>query len=104
MDAAAAAEAEGMTPPGIRLRTRQKKVTARRKRRQELVWIQIGLFGGLLLLVKGFSYFSDSSGEPDQHCLLPNLPLSTLSCVLVNIPLLMMIILNLSSAARSEAH
>lgn len=56
--------------PGIRLRDRptqvmpnQKKVKARRKRRKELVLIQICLFGGLLLLVKGFSYLAENSGE-----------------------------------------
>uniref|UniRef100_A0A4W6D0U1 Solute carrier family 24 member 3 n=1 Tax=Lates calcarifer TaxID=8187 RepID=A0A4W6D0U1_LATCA len=55
--------------PGIRLRNRptqvmpnQKKVKARRKRRKELVLIQICLFGGLLLIVKGFSYLAENSG------------------------------------------
>ncbi|XP_076001322.1 sodium/potassium/calcium exchanger 3-like [Genypterus blacodes] len=66
MDVAAV---EGMSLPGIRLRNRptqvmpnQKKVKARRKRRKELVVIQICLFGGLLLVVKGFSYLADNSG------------------------------------------
>lgn len=61
---------EGVTLPGIRLRNQpvqvmpnQKKVKARRKRRKELVLIQICLFGGLLLVVKGFSGFSGNSGE-----------------------------------------
>ncbi|XP_068448118.1 sodium/potassium/calcium exchanger 3-like [Clinocottus analis] len=61
--------AEGTSPPGIRLRNRptqvmpiQRKVHARRKRRKELVLIQICLFGGLLLLVKGFSYLAEHSG------------------------------------------
>lgn len=67
MDVAAA---EGMSPPGILLRNRptqvmpsQKKVRARRKRRKELVVIQVCLFGGLLLVVKGFSYVAEHSGE-----------------------------------------
>lgn len=61
---------QGMSLPGIRLRNRaeqvmpnQKKVKTRRKRRKELVLIQICLFGGLLLLVKGFSYLAENSGE-----------------------------------------
>ncbi|XP_039889443.1 sodium/potassium/calcium exchanger 3-like [Simochromis diagramma] len=64
----AAAEA-GTSLPGIRLRNRakqvmpnQKKVKARRKRRKELVLIQICLFGGLLLVVKGFSSLAENSG------------------------------------------
>ncbi|TMS23502.1 Sodium/potassium/calcium exchanger 3 [Larimichthys crocea] len=67
MDVAAAVE--GMSLPGIRLRNRpaqvmpiQKKVKARRKKRKELVLIQICLFGGLLLVVKGFSYLAENSG------------------------------------------
>lgn len=67
MDVAAV---EGMSLPAIRLRNRpthvtpnQKKVRARRKRRKELVVIQICLFGGLLLVVKGFSYLAENSGE-----------------------------------------
>ncbi|KAM8878876.1 sodium/potassium/calcium exchanger 3-like isoform 2-T2 [Spinachia spinachia] len=66
MDVAAA---EGMCPPGVRLRNQpmqvmpnQRKVKARRKRRKELVLIQICLFGGLLLVVKGLSYFAEHSG------------------------------------------
>ncbi|XP_011492163.1 sodium/potassium/calcium exchanger 3 [Oryzias latipes] len=61
--------AEEETPlPGIRARNRrlmpsQRKVKARRKRRKELVFIQICLFGGLLLLVKGLSYFGENSGS-----------------------------------------
>lgn len=62
--------AEGTSPPGIRLRNQpaqvmpsQRKVRARRKKRKELVVIQICLFGGLLLLVKGFSYLAERSGE-----------------------------------------
>lgn len=73
MDVAAAVE--GMSLPGIRLRNRpaqvmpiQKKVKARRKKRKELVLIQICLFGGLLLVVKGFSYLAENSGE-DLSCL-----------------------------------
>ena len=61
---------EGMSLPGVRLRNRptqvmpnQKRVKARRKRRKELVLIQICLFGGLLLVVKGFSYLAEHSGE-----------------------------------------
>lgn len=72
MDVAAV---EGMSLPGIRLRNRpsqvmpnQRKVKARRKRRKELVLIQICLFGGLLLVVKGFSYFSENSGEDSAVC------------------------------------
>ncbi|XP_029291440.1 sodium/potassium/calcium exchanger 3-like [Cottoperca gobio] len=60
---------EGMSLPGIRLRNRpkqvmpiQRKVKARRKKRKELVLIQICLFGGLILVVKGFSYFAENSG------------------------------------------
>lgn len=67
MDVAAV---DGMSLPGIRLWNRpaqvmpnQKKVKARRKRRKELVLIQICLFGGLLLVVKGFSYLAENSGE-----------------------------------------
>ncbi|TNN77884.1 hypothetical protein EYF80_011941 [Liparis tanakae] len=66
MDVAAA---EGASQPGIRVRDRptqvmpnQKKVHARRKRRKELVLIQICLFGGLLVVVKGFSYLAEHSG------------------------------------------
>lgn len=62
--------AEGTSPPGIRLRSQpaqvmpsQRKVRARRKKRKELVVMQICLFGGLLLLVKGFSYLAERSGE-----------------------------------------
>ncbi|KAM6972019.1 sodium/potassium/calcium exchanger 3-like [Aplochiton taeniatus] len=53
----------------IRLRNRlpqvmlnQKKIKARRKKRKELVLIQICLFGGILLLVKGFSYLAENTG------------------------------------------
>ena len=67
MDVAAV---EGMSLPGIRLRNRptqvmpsQKKVKARRKKRKELVLIQICLFCGLLLLVKGFSFLAENAGE-----------------------------------------
>ncbi|XP_070836477.1 sodium/potassium/calcium exchanger 3-like [Chaetodon trifascialis] len=66
MDVAAV---EGMSLPGIRLRNQpaqvmpnQKKVKARRKRRKELVLIQICLFGGLLVVVKGFSFLAENSG------------------------------------------
>ncbi|KAK5866597.1 hypothetical protein PBY51_020776 [Eleginops maclovinus] len=66
MDVAAA---EGISLPGIRLRNRpkqvmpnQRKVKARRKRRKELVLIQICLFGGLILVVKGFSFLAENSG------------------------------------------
>ncbi|XP_031595650.1 sodium/potassium/calcium exchanger 3 [Oreochromis aureus] len=59
----------GTSLPGIRLRNQakqvmpnQKKVKARRKRRKELVLIQICLFGGLLLVVKGFSSLAENSG------------------------------------------
>ncbi|KAM4611742.1 sodium/potassium/calcium exchanger 3-like [Polymixia lowei] len=55
--------------PGVRPRNRptqvmlnQKKIKARRKKRKELVLIQICLFGGLLLVVKGFSYLAENSG------------------------------------------
>ncbi|XP_057699292.1 sodium/potassium/calcium exchanger 3-like isoform X2 [Corythoichthys intestinalis] len=61
---------EGMSLPGIRLLNRpaqvmpkQRKATARRKRRKELLLIQIVLFGGMLLVVKGFSIFADGSGS-----------------------------------------
>nr|XP_020449849.1 sodium/potassium/calcium exchanger 3 [Monopterus albus] len=61
--------AEGMSLPGIRLLNRptqvipkQKRVKAKRKMRKELVLIQICLFGGLLLFVKGFSYLTENSG------------------------------------------
>ncbi|XP_055014709.1 sodium/potassium/calcium exchanger 3-like [Boleophthalmus pectinirostris] len=40
----------------------QRKVKARRKRRKELVLIQICLFCGLLLIVKGFSFIAGISG------------------------------------------
>lgn len=66
MDVAAV---QGTSLPGIRLRNRatqvmpNQKVRARRKRRKELVLIQISLFGGLLLVVKGFSYIAENSGE-----------------------------------------
>ncbi|XP_034073116.1 sodium/potassium/calcium exchanger 3-like, partial [Gymnodraco acuticeps] len=40
----------------------QQKVKARRKRRKELVLIQICLFGGLILVVKGFSFLAENSG------------------------------------------
>lgn len=63
-------EAVERMSPGIRLRNRppqvmlnQKKIKARRKKRKELVIIQICLFGGLLLVVKGFSYLAENSGE-----------------------------------------
>ncbi|CAB1450744.1 unnamed protein product [Pleuronectes platessa] len=63
------ASVEGMSLPGVRLRNQppqgmptQRKVRARRKRRKELVLIQICLFGGLLLLVKGFSFLGGNSG------------------------------------------
>ncbi|XP_037328698.2 sodium/potassium/calcium exchanger 3-like [Pungitius pungitius] len=66
MDVAAAG---GTSLPGVRLRNRpmqvmpnQRKVKARRKRRKELLLIQICLFGGLLLVVKGLSYFAEHSG------------------------------------------
>lgn len=66
---------EGMSLPGVRLRDRpaqvmpnQKKVKARRKRRKELVLIQICLFGGLLLVVKGFSFLAENSGEDSAVC------------------------------------
>ena len=67
MDVAAG---EGMSLPGVRLWNRPaqviptpRKVRARRKRRKELVLIQICLFGGLLLVVKGLSYLTEHSGE-----------------------------------------
>ncbi|KAM6941103.1 sodium/potassium/calcium exchanger 3-like [Lycodopsis pacificus] len=63
------AAVEGRSLPGVRLRNRPKKVMpnlrkvkARRKKRKELVLIQICLFCGLLLVVKGFSYFAENSG------------------------------------------
>lgn len=69
---------EGMSLPGIRLRNRpaqvmpnQKKIKARRKRRKELVLIQTCLFGGLLLVVKGFSYLAENSGEDLAICKPP---------------------------------
>ncbi|XP_077379519.1 sodium/potassium/calcium exchanger 3-like [Festucalex cinctus] len=59
-----------MSPPGIRLRNcpaqvmaKQKKTKARRKRRKELLLIQICLFGGLLLVVKGLPFLADASGS-----------------------------------------
>lgn len=62
-----AALQEGMSLPGLRseptlVMLNQKKVKARRKRRKELVLIQICLFGGLILVVKGFSFLADNSG------------------------------------------
>ncbi|KAM4749903.1 sodium/potassium/calcium exchanger 3-like [Anableps anableps] len=58
-----AAEQE-MSPPGIRRRDgttpNQRRVKARRKRRKELVLIQICLFGGFLLAAKGLSYFKEN--------------------------------------------
>lgn len=66
MDVAAAQSASGT---GVRPRNRpaqmmpnQKKVRARRKGRKKLVLIQICLFGGLLLFVKGLSYLTENSG------------------------------------------
>ncbi|XP_075947153.1 sodium/potassium/calcium exchanger 3-like [Anarhichas minor] len=63
------AAVEERSLPGIRLRNRPtkvmpnlRKVKARRKKRKELVLIQICLFCGLLLVVKGFSYFAENSG------------------------------------------
>lgn len=74
MDVAAA---EGISLPGIRLRNRpkqvmphQRKVKARRKRRKELVLIQICLFGGLILVVKGVSFLAENAGEDLDVCLL----------------------------------
>uniref|UniRef100_A0A1A8GU56 Solute carrier family 24 (Sodium/potassium/calcium exchanger), member 3 n=1 Tax=Nothobranchius korthausae TaxID=1143690 RepID=A0A1A8GU56_9TELE len=40
----------------------RRRVRARRKRRKELVLIQICLFGGLLLVVKGISFLTEDSG------------------------------------------
>nr|XP_029481684.1 sodium/potassium/calcium exchanger 3-like [Oncorhynchus nerka] len=61
--------AERMPPAGVRTRNRppqvmlnQKKIKARRKKRKELVLIQICLLGGMLLVVKGFSYLAENSG------------------------------------------
>lgn len=77
---------EGVTLPGIRLRNQpmqvmpNQKVKARRKRRKELVLIQICLFGGLLLVVKGFSGFSGNSGENLDVVLEASGPL--VSCLL----------------------
>ncbi|CAL8333615.1 unnamed protein product [Lota lota] len=55
--------------PCIRSRNRltqvmlnQKKIKTRRKKRKELVLIQICLFSGLLLVVKGFSLLTEHSG------------------------------------------
>nr|XP_029539917.1 sodium/potassium/calcium exchanger 3-like [Oncorhynchus nerka] len=60
--------AERMSPAGVRPRNRppqvmlnQKKIKARRKKRRELVLIQICLLGGMLLFVKGFSYLAENS-------------------------------------------
>uniref|UniRef100_A0A1A8F320 Solute carrier family 24 (Sodium/potassium/calcium exchanger), member 3 n=1 Tax=Nothobranchius korthausae TaxID=1143690 RepID=A0A1A8F320_9TELE len=51
---------------GIRYRNQvmpdRRRVRARRKRRKELVLIQICLFGGLLLVVKGISFLTEDSG------------------------------------------
>lgn len=72
MDVAAG---DGTSLPGVRLWNRpaqviptQRKVRARRKRRKELVLIQICLFGGLLLVVKGLSYLTENSGEGLAVC------------------------------------
>ncbi|XP_029004584.1 sodium/potassium/calcium exchanger 3 isoform X2 [Betta splendens] len=61
--------APGTSLPGILLRNRPmqvmpdvKKVRARRKRRKELVVIQICVFAGLLLVVKWFSLLAENSG------------------------------------------
>ncbi|XP_052359183.1 sodium/potassium/calcium exchanger 3-like [Oncorhynchus keta] len=61
--------AERMPPAGVRTRNpppqvmlNQKKIKARRKKRKELVLIQICLLGGMLLVVKGFSYLAENSG------------------------------------------
>ncbi|KAK5606480.1 hypothetical protein CRENBAI_020333 [Crenichthys baileyi] len=55
---------QAMSPLGIRHRDgatpNQRRVKARRKRRKELVLIQICLFGGFLLAAKGFSYFKEN--------------------------------------------
>ncbi|XP_007560671.2 sodium/potassium/calcium exchanger 3 [Poecilia formosa] len=62
-----AAEQE-MSLPGIRRRDgatpNRRRVKARRKRRKELVLIQICLFGGFLLAAKGFSYFKENPDFP----------------------------------------
>lgn len=72
MDVAAG---DGMSLQGVRAWNRpaqviptQRKVRARRKRRKELVLIQICLFGGLLLVVKGLSYLTENSGEGLAVC------------------------------------
>lgn len=79
---------EGVTLPGIRLHNQpvqvmpnQKKVKARRKRRKELVLIQICLFGGLLLVVKGCSGFSGNLGENLDVVLEPSDPVVMLALI-----------------------
>ncbi|CAL8331070.1 unnamed protein product [Merluccius merluccius] len=66
MDVAAAAERMAPCVPSRNRLTQvmlsQKKSKTRRKRRKELVLIQICLFGGLLLVVKGFSYLTENAG------------------------------------------
>ncbi|KAM6939991.1 sodium/potassium/calcium exchanger 3 [Xenentodon cancila] len=56
----------GLSPPGIRHRNgampNQKGVKARRRRRKDSLLVQICLFGGLLLAVKGVSFFTEHSG------------------------------------------
>ncbi|KAK7930710.1 hypothetical protein WMY93_007105 [Mugilogobius chulae] len=52
---------EAMFPAGLMM-LRQRKVKARRKRRKELLFIQICLFCGLLLIAKGFSFLAENSG------------------------------------------
>ncbi|KAJ8001875.1 hypothetical protein DPEC_G00173940 [Dallia pectoralis] len=58
-----------MDPAGVRCRNgqphvmfTQKKIKARRKKRKELVLIQICLLGGMLLFVKGLSYLAGNAG------------------------------------------
>nr|XP_057939595.1 sodium/potassium/calcium exchanger 3-like isoform X3 [Doryrhamphus excisus] len=55
---------QGMSLPAIRLRSRpvsQKKMKTRRKRRKEFLLIQICLFAGLLLVVKGCYFLAGGS-------------------------------------------
>ncbi|XP_054634274.1 sodium/potassium/calcium exchanger 3-like [Dunckerocampus dactyliophorus] len=61
---------QGMSLAGIRQRSRpvtHKKVKARRKRRKEFLLIQICLFAGLLVVVKGCYFLAGDSGVVSSH-------------------------------------
>lgn len=60
----------GRMSPAVRCRNRplqvmlnQKKIKARRKKRKELLLIQLCFLGGMFLLVTALSYLADGTGE-----------------------------------------